>query len=87
MFALPPRANQTEIQEMLAKTRELTGKRRYEHAHETMGIEITTPWEDLTPEQKQKVYDEMDRYNREMQALGDAIARGDVPTGLRTTNV
>lgn len=71
-----------KIRAEMERQREARGKARYEWAHEMTGQAITTPWEDLKPEQKQKVYDEMARYDQEMQALGEAISSGKFNSGL-----
>lgn len=78
---------ETKVMAEMLRQKEARGKARYEWAHEQMGIAIETPWEDLKAEQKQKVYDEMARYDREMQAFGEAISRGEINTGLTTAAV
>ena len=49
-------------------------KGRYEAAAEWLG-QTVPPWDDLTHEQRDKVRQECIRYDREVQAFGDSLAK------------
>jgi predicted Fe-S protein YdhL (DUF1289 family) len=50
-------------------------RERYYWALERAGITEFVAWEELTPDQRQNVRDEVHRYAREMDELGKSISR------------
>jgi len=45
------------------------------------------PWSELTDEQKANVKAEQERYQKEMQAFGEAISNGTIQTGLTVSRI
>lgn len=73
---------EAEVEAFFRDSFEKKCKERYEWAHRQMGIAIETAYEDLAEEQKQKVRDEVRRYDEEMRQLGADITSGKLKTGL-----
>lgn len=68
---------------IIAEGIELGYKREYEQARWFLPDDAKTPeWEALTDEQREKCREAIRQNRREMQALGEAISRGEIPTGL-----
>ena len=71
----------TALQEWLAMNEHdrlkygIVYKRHYEDAYAFMGMEVPTPWEDLTHEQRMSLKQEAIRYQQEMNAFGDEIRK------------